>query len=111
MSKFLWCTFGLVLSSSVLAAEWTEPRTILGIETTANDIQIRIEGHSSADACSKITENGVNLTFAKIPVEMGNRDALVSLVYMAYAAEKKINMYCDTVTSWSQVNHIKVEDF
>lgn len=100
----------MILPGISLAADWTGLRKIVGIEAHATSTEVRLEGQASGNACTKITENGLSLTWANIPHDMQNRADLVALVMMAYASGREVNMYCADESQWAPVTMIKVEE-
>ena len=102
---------GLFFAANSMATNWSGPRKIVAIETLSTKTEIRLEGQADVQACTKITENGVPLTWGSIPADAPNANAFLSIVLMAYSTGKKVNIYCDNAAPWSQINHIKIEDF
>ena len=96
---------GVLQTTHVLAG--TGPKTISGLEVTASGTEIRLSGFNGA--CTSLIENNVHKTWVRIGVNDVNQAQFVSVLLMAFASGKQINVYCGSSADWTNANNIVVE--
>jgi hypothetical protein len=107
MKKILALCIAAGISGNCLAATgWTGPTTILELETHSDGTEIRLDGYNNA--CTSVVESGVQKTWTKVGSSQGNKEQLMSVILMAFAAGKNINVYCSDPNDWAEISNIKV---
>lgn len=107
MKKLSVFCFSVMLSGSCFAATgWTGAMKILELETHSSGTEIRLEGYNNA--CTSVVESGAQKTWVKVGSSQSNKEQLMSVILMAFASGKNINVYCSDPSDWAELSNIKV---
>ena len=109
MKKSLLIIVLILFFSTNAFAAWTGAKTILELETTPNATEVRLdEAGDTTCGCHHWQEGGINKIFAKITLNNPNKEQLMSLLLVAFASGKKVNIFCTPGEEWPELRYIKV---
>jgi hypothetical protein len=109
MRRVLAFVVTLVLSMSATAATgWTGYRTIVRLETVSTGIEVTLDGFSGA--CAPWSEAGVQYTWVKIETNQANEKQHIATLLMAFAAGKRVSVYCPSDGANPTLSNMRVQN-